>query len=97
MLSLIELFNETLINDLPLGIVTLTTTFQVSMMNWSAHKILDIREKETRSWDLSKLLCMMKVSRAAEIERRIKGRERFSWGKLKLPNEKYIKLKTFPS
>ena len=34
-LSLIELFNEALINDLPLGIIMLTRAFQVSMMNWA--------------------------------------------------------------
>jgi two-component system sensor histidine kinase AtoS len=95
-LSLIELFNEALINDLPLGIITLTPAFQVSMMNWAAHKILDVREKETRGRDLAEVLSSAKVAKAAEIASRIRNRERYSWNNLKLGNEKYIKLRTFP-
>ncbi len=95
-LSLIELFNEALINDLPLGIITLTPGFQVSLMNWAAHKLLDLREKETRGRDLAELLASAKIAKAAEIESRIRGRERHSWNNLKLGNDKYINLKTFP-
>ncbi len=95
-LSLIELFNETLINDLPLGIITLTPTFQVSMMNWSAHKILDLREKETRGLDLERVLSSANATKVGEIVSRIRNHERHSWKNLKLGSDKYIKLKIFP-
>lgn len=95
-LSLIELFNEALINDLPLGIITLTPGFQVSMMNWAARKILDVRERDTRGRDLADILSAARILNAAEIAEGIRNRERRSWTNLRLGNEKYINLKTFP-
>ena len=95
-LSLIELFNEALINDLPLGIITLTPAFQVSMMNWAARRILDVHERETRGRDLTDALSSTSIANASDIAARIRNHERRSWNNLRLGKEKYINLKTFP-
>ncbi len=95
-LFLVELFNETLISDLPLGILILTSSGLVSVANKATRKILGIKEKDAAGMGIEGLLSMTGVHRVPDIVSRIHEGERHTWNKLKLGADRFIKLKTFP-
>ncbi len=95
-LFLVELFNETLISDLPLGIIILTASGRIAMTNKATRKILGIRQKDLQGSEVDILFSTAGTEKRADIAERIRGRERHTWSKLKLDADKFIKLKTFP-
>jgi two-component system sensor histidine kinase AtoS len=95
-LTLIKRYNESIISDLPVGIIILDTDNRIYLSNQAARRILGSEERSLPQVPIAELLEERNVGSAGEICERILGRERHSWDGITVNNERFLLLKSFP-
>ncbi|MGA2976465.1 MAG: ATP-binding cassette domain-containing protein [Spirochaetia bacterium] len=95
-LSLIKRYNESIIGDLPVGIIILDTDNRIYLSNQAARRILGCEEPGLPPVPIGQLLESRNVSSASEICEKIQARERHSWEGVAVNDERFLLLKSFP-
>jgi two-component system, NtrC family, sensor histidine kinase AtoS len=99
-LLFINRYDESIIRDLPTGIILLDADNAITVKNPAAEKIFghsgQANEKRRNPVDFVEFLSGHEIEKRSEIIEAVTNRRTFSWEKLTLDGNKIIKLKVFP-
>jgi len=95
-LTLIKRYNESIISDLPVGVIILDTDNRIYLSNQAARRILGSDERSLPCVPIGEQLAAWHVSEAGDICEKIVGRERHSWEGITVNDERFLLLKSFP-
>ena len=95
-LYLLKKYNENIIRNLPIGVIILDQRKRISTVNFSAVKILALRDEVLLDQPLETLLESCAMEKAAEIVDRISGRAECTWEELHCGENGLIRVRTFP-
>jgi len=88
--------NESIINDLPIGVIILDVNNDIYFVNESACKIFNYEENKSSSKSLVKIFKNSKINKIDDIMEKIINKERYIWDGISVKNEKFVKIKSFP-
>ncbi len=95
-LTLIKRYNESIISDLPVGVIILDTDNRIYLSNQAARRILGADDHVLPRVPIGEMLEVHHVSDAGDICEKIVGRERHSWEGITVNDERFLLLKSFP-
>ncbi|HVO38791.1 MAG TPA: ATP-binding protein [Spirochaetia bacterium] len=95
-LFLLKKYNENIIRNLPIGVIILDQRKRISTVNFSAVKILALRDEVLLDQPVETLLESCAVEKAAEIVERIGGRAENTWEELHCGENGLVRVRTFP-
>ncbi len=87
-------YDESIIKDLPVGMILLDRETNVLLSNPAADKVLGINKE--KSYTLKLLIEIFEENIQNEIIGKIKSQKLYVWNKIILENNKIIKLKSYP-
>jgi signal transduction histidine kinase/ABC-type branched-subunit amino acid transport system ATPase component len=95
-LYLLKKYNESIIRNLPVGVIILDQKKRISIVNFAAIRILALKDEVLMEQPVATLLSRCAMERAAEIEEKVSGREEQTWEELHCAENALIRLKIFP-
>jgi two-component system sensor histidine kinase AtoS len=94
-LHFLNRYDESIIKDLPIGMVLLDSENNILLSNPAADKVLGMG-KGKKYHTFARLIDKLEEKLQAEIIEKINNHELFTWNKISLNNNKIIKLKSYP-
>ena len=94
-LHFLNRYDESIIKDLPVGMVLLDSDNNLLLSNPAADKVFDII-KDKKHPSFSQITDKLEGKIQAEIIEQINNHNLFTWNKISLNNDKIIKLKSYP-
>ena len=95
-LLLLSRYDESLIRDLPVGLLLLDTELKVALSNASANRALDLPRGIESGSSFLELIEEHGLELREEVEDALDRRESRSWANLRMDNSRIVKLRTFP-
>jgi len=87
-------YDESIIKDLPVGMILLDRVENILLINPAADKALGMKDQKPRN--LKELIKIFKENIRNEIIEKIESRELSVWNKISVDNNRFIKLKSYP-
>ena len=81
-LYLLKKYNESIIRNLPVGVIILDQRKRISIVNFAAIRILALRDEVLMEQPVATLLARCAMEKTPEIEEMISGREEHTWEEL---------------
>ena len=94
-LHFLNRYDESIIKDLPIGMVLLDSKNNILLSNPAADKSLGV-EKGSKKYTFTKLIDKLEKKFQTEIIEKINKQQLYAWNKVSLDNNKIIKLKSYP-
>jgi two-component system sensor histidine kinase AtoS len=95
-LLLVKELNETLINDLPVGILVLDMQKRVYLSNQIGRSIMDMEDSNISGREIESLFPAGKVKELEDILQSIEKKKRDVWERIVFPDNRILKIKVFP-
>jgi two-component system sensor histidine kinase AtoS len=95
-LLLLSRYDESLIRDLPVGLLLLDMELKVALSNASANRALDLPRGIESGSSFLELIEEHGLELREEVEDALDRRESRSWANLRMDNSRIVKLRTFP-
>ena len=89
-------YNESIIRNLPVGVIILDQRKRISIVNFAAVRILALRDEVLMEQPVATLLARCAMEKTPEIEEMIASREEHTWEELHCGENALIRLKIFP-
>ena len=89
-------YNETIIQNLPVGVIILDSNNRVYLINHAAIRILNLSAKTIREQSFDKITRIRSLERKNEIIEKIKSKEKHVWEELTYGQNKYLKVSIYP-
>ncbi|MCK5674611.1 MAG: ATP-binding cassette domain-containing protein [Spirochaetales bacterium] len=94
-LHFLNRYDESIIKDLPVGMILLDSENNLLLSNPAADKVFDINE-DRKKHTFSQIIDKLEKKIQTEIIEQINNHKLFTWNKISLNNNKIIKLKSYP-
>ncbi len=95
-LYLLKKYNENIIRNLPVGVIILDQRKRISIMNFSAVKILTLTDEVLFEQPVETLLARCAMEKTSEIVEKITGKVEYAWEELHCGENGLIRLRVFP-
>lgn len=95
-LYLLKKYNESIIKNLPEGIIILDPENTVYLINYAAIRILDLEQVTVNNQPVHTIFTPESIMQAADILNAIRMHEEAEWEELEYGNEKILRLHLFP-
>lgn len=95
-LFLLKKYNENIIKNLPIGVVILDQSKNVSIINNTAVRVLNIKNRTIIDQPIVSIFSEKEIEKTEEIMIKIAEKEEYSWPELKCQWGAFISLKIFP-
>ena len=95
-LYLLKKYNESIIKNLPEGIIILDPENMVYIMNYAAIKILELEQYEISQQPIGNIFKPGLLGQADDVIQHILRREESSWDELEYSDNKILKLQSYP-
>ncbi len=95
-LFLLKKYNENIIRNLPIGVIILDQRKRISTVNFSAVKILSLRDEVLLDQPVETLLESCGMEKAPEIVEAAGGRAECTWEELHCGESGLVRVRTFP-
>lgn len=89
-------YNETIIKNLPIGVIILDPLNRVYMINFNALKTLDLYEQSAREKPVQEVLTALAPKVKRKLINSIKQKESCIWKEEVLSSGKYVSINTYP-
>jgi signal transduction histidine kinase/ABC-type branched-subunit amino acid transport system ATPase component len=89
-------YNESIIKNLPIGVVVLDADNRIYMINFTATKNLDIESVEVKNRSFEKIFTAGDRETRDEILQKIKNREKHLWEEIAFSEDRFLRVSIYP-
>ena len=89
-------YNESIIKNLPIGVVVLDANNKVYMINFAAIKNLDIESVDVMNKSFERLFKTESMNAKEEILQKIRSREKQQWEEIEISDDTYLRVTVYP-
>ncbi len=92
----LKAYHESIVRNLPVGVIILDSKNRLYMLNTPAARLLDVAREDVVGKPIESLALRRKIRAYGDIIRSIREQREGHWEEVGLANEKVVKLSTFP-
>jgi two-component system sensor histidine kinase AtoS len=95
-LYLLKKYNESIIKNLPEGVIILDPENRVYIANYAAIQILDVEETNITNQPVNLILKRDSLEQAPDILSKITRQEEYTWNEIRYANDRILKVSVLP-
>lgn len=95
-LYLLKKYNESIIKNLPEGVIILDPTHRIYIINYAAIQIFQLDHNEINQQPIEQIINIKSVQQALEILSKIQHQEEYSWDEIQYNNAQILKITVLP-